>query len=167
MYTYVESMPHCKFARSWLGLSADTMKTSLCSSSNAANFVKGSCEEDTCFVLEEDVAFEALLEKRVHQDYDKDGSMQRPLYRLRISHRYSWYSWEFWNVLRDHGEILHVDSWLGIKKAASSLDPHQFSLVELWEIVDTPRLHIPGVAPPFPASFLWPELALSCDFVFA
>ena len=27
-------------------------------------------------MLEEDVAFEALLEKRVHQDYDKDSSMQ-------------------------------------------------------------------------------------------
>ena len=148
-------MPHCKFARSWLGLRADTMKTGPCSSSNAANFVKGSWEEDTCFVLEEDVAFEALLEKRVHQDYDKDSSMQRPLHRLRISHRYSWYSWAFWNVLRDHAEILHVDSWLGIKKPPVRWTPinfHWSSFERLW----TRRAYT------FPGSRLH-FLPLSCD----
>ena len=35
---------------------------------------------------EEDVAFEALLEKRVHQEYDKDGSeMPFLLFRAQLS----------------------------------------------------------------------------------
>ena len=171
---FVERMPHCKFAGSWLGLRAAPIKAGPCSSSNAANFVKGSWEQHTwytClilfksyFVLEEDVAFEALLEKRVHQDYDKDSSMQ--LSQLEAitptPEDFAQYSWKFWNMLRDHAEILHVDSWLGIEKSTVCLIPIKFywsSFERLWTRRASPfQLH----HLPLSCNRTWLVLAMLC-----
>ena len=62
---------------------------------------------------EEDVAFEALLEKRVHQDYDKDCWSHIDI----LLHRALWSApWMFDNVCRSFGN--HVNergskAWLG------------------------------------------------------